>query len=491
MSPCARALEHVMNASLNLDSLDPDGLENSWPSDREERADPQRLTGLFHSSVPILKHLNWRVTDTARGFAETVLPISVESTNQHIKHQAAVMLIAADYTGGIALGTLLHAVPLVGIHPQSTEYGAYLWGAKADIKWVRPSTKDLICTAIIDPQSHGAIAKRFFSGRRVLETVRVEMRNGSKIVAEANITYWVQDTDALRRNAFDEEKVHPLYDHRRKTSASLIAGLRAIEDERPCDHRLLNDPAAKALAGDHGVILARRVSMVAPQIQPMVVARTNHVDELIRSIHRDRPCQVVNIGVGLCSRILRLALPEGSATFDLDLPIMLRARREALDASGRAIKSVRYEIPADLRSHDIAQCVRAHPAFDPHLLTVVIWEGGTMYFDESMVGDVSRSAKKLLVHPDSRLWFDYVHRSVVDGSTEFTVVRDFLDAMRSLGEPFTCGFDEIGTMARDCGLDVETDVPSISAGVRIDPVFDLYRFATLRTRRPVVQKPVN
>lgn len=67
---------------------------------------------------------------------KTILPLNIASTNQHITHQAAVMLIAADYTGGIALGTLLDNVPLVGIHPQSTDYGAYLWGARADIIWI-------------------------------------------------------------------------------------------------------------------------------------------------------------------------------------------------------------------------------------------------------------------------------------------------------------------------------------------------------------------
>ena len=72
-----------------------------------------------------------------------MLPRSVESSNQHIAHQAAVILIAADYTGGVALGTLLHGAPLVGIHPQKTDYGASLWGAKADIKWIKPSVDDV------------------------------------------------------------------------------------------------------------------------------------------------------------------------------------------------------------------------------------------------------------------------------------------------------------------------------------------------------------
>jgi acyl-coenzyme A thioesterase PaaI-like protein len=199
-----------------------DVLEADWQRDKEQRALPENLTKAFHTSVPVLKYLDWRVTETRRGFAATLLPLNIYSTNQHITHQAAVILIAADYTGGIALGTLLHGVPLVGIHPLSDQYGAYLWGAKADVRWIKPSTADLVCEANISPERHDQIVKRFFSGRRVLETVRVEMKNSSGLIAEANITYWVQDTETLRRNAFDERKVHVLYDHRHSTSAHLI-----------------------------------------------------------------------------------------------------------------------------------------------------------------------------------------------------------------------------------------------------------------------------
>ncbi|HTZ46053.1 MAG TPA: methyltransferase, partial [Verrucomicrobiae bacterium] len=274
-----------MNTSENLqESVDLDDLQGNWPVDKEERARPDRLTEMFHSSVPVLKYLDWKVTETERGFAETILPLNISSTNQHITHQAAVILIAADYTGGIALGTLLHKVPLVGITPQKTDYGAYLWGARADIRWIRPSVEDLVCRARIPEERHEQIVKRFFGGRRVLETVRVEMTNRGELVAEANISYWVQDTYALRKNAFDETKLHVLYDHRQKTSANLIAGLRALEQERHRDDRLFEDATAEFIAGKHGIILAKRFCAVAPQIQPMVAARTKHLDDLISNL---------------------------------------------------------------------------------------------------------------------------------------------------------------------------------------------------------------
>ena len=113
-----------------------DELMQSWPDDRNRERN-RRNPHVVSFFVPILKHLEWKVTDTGRGFPETILPLNIASTNQHITHQAAVFLIAADYTGGIALGTLLDTF-LWWEHPQNTDYG-HISGAPADIKMDRPS----------------------------------------------------------------------------------------------------------------------------------------------------------------------------------------------------------------------------------------------------------------------------------------------------------------------------------------------------------------
>lgn len=451
-------------------------LETTWEFDKEERARPDKLTALFHSSVPILKYLDWRVTDTGRGFAETVLPLNIYSTNQHITHQAAVILIAADYTGGIALGTLLNRVPLVGIHPQTTEYGAYLWGAKADIKWIRPSCADLVCKARIAEDRYEPIIRRFFRGARVLETVKIEMRNEDVIVAEANLTYWVQDTYALRKNAFDENRIHPLYDHQQKTSAGLVAGLRALEQDKPIERRLFNDPNAEIAAKTHGRILARRFCLTAPQLQPMVASRTRHLDETIENFHHGRAVQIVNVGTGLDTRIFRLDLPKGSVVFELDLPVMLK-RRDTLIKEARLSTPVRrIAVPIDLRQQDIAAALRQCQDFNPSAPTFIVWEGGSMYFDANDVKKILTSLQSLMDNSDSRLWMDYVSKSIVDGTSGIQVADDFIQAMRCLGEPFINGFVDIRKELASVGLSVEQDKASGYCLDTDDPVFDLYRF---------------
>jgi methyltransferase (TIGR00027 family) len=457
----------------------------TWAFDQEERADPGRLTERFHSSVPVLGFLGWKVTKTARGFAQTVLPLNVASTNQHITHQAAVILIAADYTGGIALGTLLDGVPLVGIHSQSTDYGAYLWGAKADITWIRPSVDDLVCTASIDKGRHGQIVRRFFGGRRVLETVRIDMTNAGELVAVANLAYWVQDTHALRRNAFDAAKVHPLFDHRQRASARLIAGLRGLEQEKAKEARLFEDPVASTLAGNHGMILARRFCRVAPQLQSMVAARTRHLDDIIGSVATSTPYQIVNIGSGLDSRSYRLSLPRGTKTYDVDLPLMLKRRREALDSPSMPPCHIeRVDVPVDLRVHELSRSLTS-AGFVPSKPALVIWEGGSMYFTGEDNARIMRSIATLLKHPDSLFWMDYVHPSVVDGTSTIPEVVSFTDAIRCLGEPFIAGFTDIDAHLRRAGLGLREDVASdylVGGGDR--GMFRLYRFAVAGRLNP-------
>jgi hypothetical protein len=71
-----------MNETVTLQ-----GLANTWASDREDGMWPDKLTAWFHSAVLALKYLNWMVADTRRGFAEAVLPLNVNSTNQNITHE--------------------------------------------------------------------------------------------------------------------------------------------------------------------------------------------------------------------------------------------------------------------------------------------------------------------------------------------------------------------------------------------------------------------
>jgi len=128
-----------------------------------------------------------------------------------------------------------------------------MWGAKASIRWHAPSCHNLTCQARIDKPRWEGLAKRFTDSRKLVATVPVEMFNGDQLVAEATFTYWMQDLAGMKRNAFDLGWIDLLYEHKTKSTAKLIAGLRALEQERPVAERRFDDPYTFMLAGRQGI----------------------------------------------------------------------------------------------------------------------------------------------------------------------------------------------------------------------------------------------
>lgn len=74
-----------------------------------------------------------------------MLPLNKETTNQHGTHQAALVSLSADYTGGLALATLLRGVPLGGIHRCRNEESARISNVslKERIRSAKHSFSDL------------------------------------------------------------------------------------------------------------------------------------------------------------------------------------------------------------------------------------------------------------------------------------------------------------------------------------------------------------
>jgi len=68
---------------------------DAWEHDREQRFDLVALTDSFRESVPMLDFLDWKITAIERGYAQTLLPLTPNASNQYIAHQGASMLLVA------------------------------------------------------------------------------------------------------------------------------------------------------------------------------------------------------------------------------------------------------------------------------------------------------------------------------------------------------------------------------------------------------------
>lgn len=444
----------------------------SIDEDLHARLEPRAFTALLREQVPVLEYAQWTLVHVGPGVAMSRLPLSVASTNQHFTHQAAMLLLAADYTGAAALASLLVGWPVLGIHPVTTRHSAAGWLVGAEIRFLRPSTGALTASAIVEPDAHARILQRFVDGHAVIEPVMVMLYNGDVCVAEVKATYYVRQTDRLRAVGIATPRVNPLYMLRLTSSAELVAGVRARQRGAGFD-----DPYAMHMAGEHGLALADRFCERTPQLGSMVAARTRHLDALVKAFTDAGGRQIVNVGVGWCMRAFRLPLPEGTRYVELDFPTTLteRARRIGeVDAPEQAGVE-RIAVPIDVRSMPVDHTVADH--IDPREPVLVIWEGVSMYLLDAEVRAVLDGIRSLLRHPASRLWFDVVDDALVRVPQGCAPeVRSFLRGMQLLGEPFTFGVGDVPAFIDGVGLRCIESVGADALLGDTDPVHAVYRF---------------
>jgi methyltransferase (TIGR00027 family) len=344
---------------------------------------------------------------------------------------------------------------------------------KGDIKYLRPSVGDLTVSAQIEPERHSRIRRRFMDGKAVLETITIRFRNGTVDVAEAELVYFARQSERLRSDGSEPDKVNVLYQLKLTSSAELIAGVRARESGK-----LFDDPYAARMAGQHGVSLATRFCQKSPQLGGMVAARTFHLDHTIMEFVERGGRDIVIAGVGWDMRPFRLNLPEGTRVYELDFSTTLLERRERLRELGVQDPPgvTRIEIPIDLRGTPLASVVkeladRRGPVF-------VAWEGMSMYFQEDEVREILKGMTPLLEHPESRLWVDLAdRRAILQPETFPDEVQSFLRGMQLLGEPFTFGVDSVEEFMARSGLACHQVVCSdVFFAENKDPVYSLYKF---------------
>lgn len=472
--------EMVSQKGRVMVSLEEKGNSISWQQDYDSRVNPDLMTQLLHDAIPVLKSVDWRITEVREGVCVSELPLRFESTNQHGTHQAALISLSADYTGGLALATLLRGVPLAGVHRCQEEDSASLWLASMDVKYRSPSTGHLEGRCEVPEGVANKIRQRYFAGKRVLVTLPVIFTSNGDVVAEAEMKYFAQPSIQLRPSK-EQPQISPLYKHKLKSSARMIAGLRASS---PSDRLRLDSGHEREAAGPHGELLAMRLCQVLPQLQDMVLARTGHIDQTIQGI--DDLQQVVLLGAGLDMRPFRLFANDRKPTyFELDLPEMLEERTRVISQMEDRPDVRRRLVAADFKQDEIASLLLSHPDFDPSLPTAVVYEGCSMYFSDAENRRILSSASALLRHRSSRIWSDFVAQRVVDGTAEHPEIAKFLLGMEELGERFVFGCDDPASLMRQCGFAKTTTTAAGQFLQADDPVLSVYQFAVSTGPMPI------
>ena len=471
--------EHSATVPVNTET----GLPTvSWTEDYERRANPALFTDLLGEAVPVLRWAQWRVLDTAEGFARALLPLTDRTTNQQGTHQGALMMLAAEYAGGVALATLFPGFPIVGVHAQESDWPAdraAMWLAKAEMTYATPSTADLIVTCRVPTEQIERIRHRFLQGAPIVLPLVVELESDGTRVATATLTYFARRSSFLKPQT-PADRPSRLFVHMIKASARLVAGLRAHNSSSPTP--LFHDPYSASVAGTHGRLLADQFSRVLPELPMLVAARTRDADDCLTAALACGARQVVFIGVGFDCRPLRLLADDHNVSiFELDLTVMLDERERLLASLPQTAPLHRTQVPIDLSQDDLAvELLRARD-FDPELPTVFVFEGVSMYLAKADNQRVLRSIARLMKHPQSRLWLDSIASSVVDDTTGHATVTQFVRRMARIGEPFVFGLDCPESFFRSVGLEpVRTTAASAYHSAERSPILDLYRFHVVR-----------
>lgn len=170
-------------------------------------------------------------------------------------------------------------------------------------------------------------------------------------------------------------------------------------------------------------------------------ARTFHVDACVRQAITDGFRQVVLLGAGFDTRAHRLADPEHKARFfEMDALEIQTEKKAALEKlPNPQIVDIKY-IPMGFGMDDLSETMQAS-GYDVSEPSFFIWEGRSCTLTDDDVDAILEFVSQHSV-PDSRIVFDYIPRSMVDGSMSYYGGEELRAFMAQAGRLLSFGIED-------------------------------------------------
>jgi methyltransferase (TIGR00027 family) len=262
---------------------------------------------------------------------------------------------------------------------------------------------------------------------------------------------------------------------RRSQTAEIVCALRAVESRRPAGRRLIDDPYAhrfvttrmyRMLCGNRvTAALARPVfDRRYPGYLAIVLLRNRRHEQLVAESLAEGVEQVVLLGAGFDSTALRLDLGDATV-FEVDAAPTLRVKRAVIERAGLTPRTHTRYVECDFERDSLPERLVKH-GFDPHAPALVAWWGVSLFLTEDAVHATMADIASLTA-PGSRFAFDYVHASVVDGTTTFPGALRARAAVIRRGEPYRFGLspERAPGFVRGYGFTVDDNlsIPDLAA----------------------------
>jgi methyltransferase (TIGR00027 family) len=190
-----------------------------------------------------------------------------------------------------------------------------------------------------------------------------------------------------------------------------MSAARARETERA--DRLFHDPLAAALAGPEGFAWLERMEAAArsdaPGLYPVI--RTRFFDDFVLDACRRLGVrQVVLAAAGMDTRAFRLNWPPQVCLYEMDLPEVLDAKEEVIEAAGAKASCERHTIRVDLSQETWPEALLA-VGYQPERPSVWLIEGLLFYLTRAAVHGLLGKVGALTV-TGSLLGLDVMNRGL-------------------------------------------------------------------------------
>lgn len=173
-----------------------------------------------------------------------------------------------------------------------------------------------------------------------------------------------------------------------------------------------------------------------------VNARTHHMDALLVEALSQGATQVVNLGAGFDSRAYRFRerFPQ-VRFFELDLPAMIRAKRERVVKIFGAVPDRVVLVATDFNTRPLDAVLR-DAGHDRAQRTFYIWEGVTMYLPEAADLSTLRFIRAVSASGSSLVYDYLLDTALRPGGGGVYGARSSAAYVASVGEPFVTGWSQ-------------------------------------------------
>jgi methyltransferase (TIGR00027 family) len=234
-------------------------------------------------------------------------------------------------------------------------------------------------------------------------------------------------------------------------TADLAAAWRAAESQKPENERVCYDPYAKCFLGGMYSLLGKsrlltKIAMwysdkVGPGASSNKVLSTRYIDDRLKACIDDGIKQLVILGAGYDTRAYRFKELRGRVkVFEVDHPDTQRAKIEKVKKVFGTLPEYVVYVPVDFEKERLDRRL-FESGYKKDLKTLFIWEAVTSYItpqavDETLAFVANNSGE------GSSIVFDYIYKSVVDGTCERKGAKESREALARRGEAYRFGIEE-------------------------------------------------